>query len=147
MAPILIFFLNALVKTCCIKLDKSRTIIHMYMEVPQGNSMCSYFKQTKRSFFFFFSYTKSETRKIKHILYGGLVPFWRGRGGEKVGKVNMVQILHIHVCKWKIMSVETISGMREEGIKENDGRADFKHNPFDIFKNFCKCHNTSPTQQ
>jgi hypothetical protein len=35
--------------------------------------------------------------------------------GEKVGKcwirVNMVQIPHTHVCKWKMVSTETIPGM------------------------------------
>jgi hypothetical protein len=37
------------------------------------------------------------------------------RRGEEVGKgcgrVNMVQILCTHVCKWKTRSVETIPGM------------------------------------
>jgi ribosomal protein S26 len=29
-------------------------IIHLYMEVPQGNSLCRYLKQAKMSFFFFY---------------------------------------------------------------------------------------------
>jgi hypothetical protein len=37
-----------------------------------------------------------------------------GRGkemGKGHGKVNMVQILGTHVCKWKMIPVETIPGM------------------------------------
>jgi hypothetical protein len=41
------------------------------MEVPQGNSLCSYLKQPKMSFFsLFFSYTKLENRRMKQILQG-----------------------------------------------------------------------------
>jgi hypothetical protein len=40
----------------------------------------------------------------------------------------MVQILDIHVCKWKMRPVETILG----GIKENDGGGEFSNNIFDI---------------
>jgi hypothetical protein len=29
-------------------------IIHIYMEMSQGNSLCSYLKQAKMSFFFFY---------------------------------------------------------------------------------------------
>jgi hypothetical protein len=36
----------------------------------------------------------------------------------------MVEILCIHVWKWKIRSVETI--LRMGGIKENDGGGEFK---------------------
>jgi hypothetical protein len=32
--------------------EPNRVITHMYMEVPQGNSLCSYLKQAKMSFFF-----------------------------------------------------------------------------------------------
>jgi hypothetical protein len=38
------------------------------MELPQGNSLCSYLKQTKMSFF---SYTKSENKKAEQALLGG----------------------------------------------------------------------------
>jgi hypothetical protein len=56
------------------------------MEAPQGNSLCSYHKQSKPSFFFFFfSYTKEQESKTG--------PAWRGwyqwegvRGGEMVKK-------------------------------------------------------------
>jgi hypothetical protein len=47
-------------------------IIHIYMEMPQGNSLCSYLKQAKMSFFIFscFSYTKSENRRVEQVLPG-----------------------------------------------------------------------------
>jgi hypothetical protein len=35
-------------------------IIHIYMEMSQGNSLCSYFKQTKISFFFFYKIGEQE---------------------------------------------------------------------------------------
>jgi hypothetical protein len=40
-------------------------IIHIFMEMSQENLLCSYLylKQAKLSFFFFFSSTKSETRR------------------------------------------------------------------------------------
>jgi hypothetical protein len=49
------------------------------MEVPQGNSLCSYFKQPKcHFFFFFFSYTKSH-RRVEQVLPGWLLPEEEGR--------------------------------------------------------------------
>jgi hypothetical protein len=57
------------------------------MEVPQGNSLCSYLKQPKMSlffFFFFFSYIKSENRRVKQVLPGVLVPV--GGGDEEIKK-------------------------------------------------------------
>jgi hypothetical protein len=44
--------------------------IHIYMETPQGNSLCNYFylKQEKNVFFFsffLFSSTKSENRRAE----------------------------------------------------------------------------------
>jgi hypothetical protein len=60
----------------------------------------------------FFSFTKSENRRAEQVL------FWRG---EKVGKgcerMNIVQILCTHLCKWKMMPVETIPGMGRGGNK------------------------------
>jgi hypothetical protein len=38
---------------------------------------------------------------------------WR----EGYRRMNMVQILCTHVCKWKMIPVETIPGMGEEGDK------------------------------
>jgi hypothetical protein len=46
-------------------------IIHIYMEISQGNSLCSYiYKQAKTSFFsfFLFSSTKSENKRAEQVL-------------------------------------------------------------------------------
>jgi hypothetical protein len=49
------------------------------------------------------------------------------RRGEEVGKVcekvNMVQILCTHVCKWKNYS----RNWGHRGIKENDGEIEFNY--------------------
>jgi hypothetical protein len=50
-----------------------------------------YLKQTKMSFFFLL--TKSENRRVEIGRWGG--------GRERAWEVNIVQILHTHVCKWK----------------------------------------------
>jgi hypothetical protein len=69
------------------------------MKMSQEKPMYSYLKQTKMSFFFFYKIREQE---------GRIGPVWglatNGRG-ENVGKgyrrVNMVQILCTHICKWK----------------------------------------------
>jgi hypothetical protein len=64
-------------------------ITHMNMEIAQENSLCSslYLKQAKMSLFFpflfFFSSIKSENRRVKQVLSGGLVPVGGGRWQEK----------------------------------------------------------------
>jgi hypothetical protein len=52
------------------------------MEAPQGNSLCSYLKQAKISFFFFYKIGEQEGR-TGHA-WEGLVPVGGG-GGGKVG--------------------------------------------------------------
>jgi hypothetical protein len=47
----------------------------MYMETSRGNSLCSYPKQIKVSFY---SFTKSGNRKAEQVLFGGLISV-RGR--------------------------------------------------------------------
>jgi hypothetical protein len=72
--------------------------IQIYTEMSQENSLYSYIKQTKRSFYFSFAEQEGRTG-----------PVWWGADtsgrGEDVGKgcrrVNMVQILCTHVFKWK----------------------------------------------
>jgi hypothetical protein len=44
----------------------------------------------------------------------------------------------------KMMPVETILGIGERGIKDNDGRRKFKCDYLIYFKNLCKCHNVLP---
>jgi hypothetical protein len=51
--------------------------MHINMEVPQGNSLCSYFETKNIVFFFFFFYIKSENRRVEQVLsgrVGGVVP-------------------------------------------------------------------------
>jgi hypothetical protein len=81
------------------------------METSQGNSLCSYLKQTKMSFFFLL-----QNRRIggqnQSCLGTGLVPLGRGeevRKGHR--RVSTVQILCIHVRKQKNDTSEIVSGM------------------------------------
>jgi hypothetical protein len=71
--------------------------------MPQGNSLCSYLKQAKMSLFsfsFFLIQNQRTEEQNRSCLGAGI-----GGKGEEVGKgyrrVNMVQILCVHVCKWK----------------------------------------------
>jgi hypothetical protein len=67
------------------------------METSHGNSLCSYLKQTKMSFFFFY-------RMAEQVLPGDGGVGTSGRGEEKqkeCRRVNIVQVLCTHVCKWK----------------------------------------------
>jgi hypothetical protein len=82
------------------------------MEMPQGNSLCSYLKQTKMTFFFCYKTGEQEDRTGP---VWGLVPVG-GRMWAKGVEGNMVQTLCICICKW-----ETIPGTGEGGTK-NDGR-------------------------
>jgi hypothetical protein len=50
----------------------------------------------------FFSFTKSENRRMEQVLPGGLGTSGRVEEvGKGCGRVNIVQILCTHVCKWK----------------------------------------------
>jgi hypothetical protein len=71
------------------------------MEISQGNSLYSYIKGTKMSFFFFFLFTNVGEQE------GGTGPAWVGwyqwEGEEmekRCGRVNIVQILCACMCKW-----------------------------------------------
>jgi hypothetical protein len=69
-------------------------IIHIHMEMSQENSLYSYFKQTKLSFFFFYKIREQEVCGVGTS----------GKGEDVVKgcrRVNMVQILCTHVYKWK----------------------------------------------
>jgi hypothetical protein len=45
--------------------------------------------------------------------------------------------------KAKMISVETIPGIGERGIKDNGRRDESMSDIFDTFKNLCKCHNST----
>jgi hypothetical protein len=65
-----------------------QVIIHIYMEMSQGNSLCIYLKQTKMSFFFFLQNWKRQNRSCLGVGTSGK--------GEDVGKgcrrLKMVEI-------------------------------------------------------
>jgi hypothetical protein len=87
------------------EINQLQVIIHMYMEMLQGNSLCNHLKQTKMSFFFsflFFFLQNQRTEGLNRSYQVG--DDTSGREGE-MGKVcwrmNIVQILCTHVHKWK----------------------------------------------
>jgi hypothetical protein len=47
-------------------------------------------------------------------------------------RMNIVQILCTHVCKWKMITIETTPGMGVGRIKENNRGGEFKYDIFDI---------------
>jgi hypothetical protein len=67
-------------------LQYTHIYIYIYIYIygnATGNSLCSYLKQAKISFF---SFTKSENRRVEQVLLGGLVPEGeRRRWGKGVG--------------------------------------------------------------
>jgi hypothetical protein len=67
------------------------------------------------------------------VVRGRPVPVgWEGCRERIYRRVNIVQILCTHVCKWKLIPIETIPGMEERGIKEKDGRDEFNYDILDI---------------
>jgi hypothetical protein len=74
-------------------------IIHIYVEMSQENALYSNLKPAKPSFFIF---TKLENRRVKQVLPGEVVTHERGEDiGKGCRRVNIVQILCTHECKWK----------------------------------------------
>jgi hypothetical protein len=71
----------------------------MYMEMLQGNYLCCYLEQTKMSFFLFYKFGEQEGRTDPIWEFGNCGR--REEVGKEHGRVNMVQILCMHVCKWK----------------------------------------------
>jgi hypothetical protein len=58
------------------------------MEMPQGNSLCSYLKQTKMTFF------KNREQEGKTGPGWEMAQVGEGRYKERVRRVNMVNIMH-----------------------------------------------------
>jgi hypothetical protein len=75
-----------------------QVIIHIYMETSQGKlPVYSYIKYTEMSFLFFLFF-------LQNLRIGGQNRFCLvGVGASEWGsrRVNRVQILCTHVCKWK----------------------------------------------
>jgi hypothetical protein len=104
--------------------------ISINMEMSQEYYLYSYLKQTKMSFFFFHKIGEQE---------GEAGPVWVvGTSGrdEDVGRgcrrMDIIQILCTHVCKWKIEGCWDYSRNVGRGIMENDGRGEFKYDILDI---------------
>jgi hypothetical protein len=75
-----------------------------------------------------FSFIKSENRRAKQVLPGRVVT---SRKREVVGKRVRGRIwckycVHVYI-NGKMRPVETIPGMGEERIRENDGKGEFKY--------------------
>jgi hypothetical protein len=69
------------------------------MEMSQGNSLCSYLKQTKM--YFFFLLQNWRTGRQEQVQFGGWNQWEDDDVGKEFGRVNMAKILCTHVCKWK----------------------------------------------
>jgi hypothetical protein len=68
------------------------------MELSQGNPLDSYLKPKN----VFFSFTKSDNRRVEQVLPKNVSTSGRGEEVEKeYWRVNVVQILCTHVCKWE----------------------------------------------
>jgi hypothetical protein len=115
-----------------IRVDKPfGVIVHIYMEISQGNSLCSYLYPNKQKCHFFIYKIREQegrTGPAQEMRAG------TSRRGEVVGKggwmVNTVQkCVHMYVNA-KLIPVETIPGIGAEGIKSNR-RFEFKYDIFD----------------
>jgi hypothetical protein len=81
---------------------------------------------------YLFSFTKSENRGAEWVLSEGSLPAVGVEDmGKGCGRVNMVQILCTHVCKWKNETCLNCCRNGGEGIKENNGGMN-SNNIFDI---------------
>jgi hypothetical protein len=104
------------------------------VEVPQGNSLCSYLKQKCPCFSsFLIQIGEQEARTDPDYVVGT-------RGGGGVWKcwkrVNMMQILCTHACKWKNdICWNWFRNVGDGGVKDSIMK-------YLIYcKNFCKGHN------
>jgi hypothetical protein len=73
--------------------------MYIYMEMSQGNSLYSYFKQTKMSLFFIYKIGEQEAEQVLTGVFGTSGRWEELEKGH--GRVNIVQILCTYVCKWK----------------------------------------------
>jgi hypothetical protein len=62
----------------------------------------------------------------------GLVTSQSRKVEKRCGRMNMVQILYTHVCKWKMRPVKLFQKWEMGVIKENGGGGEFKCDVFNI---------------
>jgi hypothetical protein len=116
--------------------DEPIWVIHTYVEMSQGNSLYSCFKQTKK-LFFLLQNKKTGGQNQSCLGFGT-----SGRGkrwGKSVGGWIRCKCCVQMNVNGKMRPVETIPGMRGE-VKWKDGGSKFKTRIL-YCKNFCKCHN------
>jgi hypothetical protein len=117
------------------------------MELPQGNSLCSYLKQAKCHVFLFYK-IREQLEDRTGPACGGVGTSRRGEEvGKECGKVNIMLILCAQVCNWKIIPVETSLGMEEGEDKGQWWRGKFKYDIFDIGTFVCNMMHPHPAQQ
>jgi hypothetical protein len=79
--------------------EPTQVILHIYKAVPQDTPSVAILNKQKCHFFYF---TKWETRRAEQVLSVVVGTSGRGKEVEKGhGRVNMVQMLCTHVCKWQ----------------------------------------------
>jgi hypothetical protein len=64
--------------------------------------------------------------------------------GKGHGRVNIVQMLCIHVYNFKMILLKLFQEQGKDGIKENGGEVNSSMTYLIYFKDFCKCHNVPP---
>jgi hypothetical protein len=112
-------------------MNQIQVIICINREMSQENSLCSYLKQPKMSFFFLLQNWR--TRGQNRSCLRGLVLVGGGRDRERVWK-DEYSANTVYVCmqieKWDLL--EVFQEWEERGMKENGGGSEFKHDIFDI---------------
>jgi hypothetical protein len=103
------------------------------MEMSQANSLCSYLKQTKMTFF------KNRGQEGKPGPAWGLAPVGRGGYKERVWEGECGGYYVLMNENGKMRTVDSRNGGRR--IKENDGGV---NSAMIYYKNFCKSHNAPP---
>jgi hypothetical protein len=69
----------------------------------------------------FFNLQNQRTGRQNSSCLGSWYQWEREGGGEREWVGEYSAILCTHVCKWKMITVETIPGKGDVGIKEKDG--------------------------
>jgi hypothetical protein len=123
--------------------------IYLYMEISQGNSLCSYLylKQAKMSFFsFIFSFfllQKSENRRAELVLPRGGGVWTTGWVQGVGGWIWYKKCVHMYVNA-KMILVETVPGIRERRWRRVVEGVYSSTMYLTHCKNLCKCHSVPP---
>jgi hypothetical protein len=91
-------------------------LIHIYIEMSQGKSLCSYLiTNNQKCHFFLLSSIKSNRREEQVLPDRGIGTSGRERSQRKVGrgKIQYKKCVHVYVNA-KMIPVETIPGLQGE---------------------------------